>query len=163
MLETWSHRALFPDTTYGFDSGGDPQHIPDLTYEQFRSFHERYYHPSNARILFYGDDDPQERLRLLDAYLSAFERIEISSDIALQPRFAAPRHLTKTFAASEPEDHNAMVTINWMLDEIVDVETALALKILDYILIGTPAAPLHKALLDSGLPLRRRVRPRSSH
>jgi Zn-dependent M16 (insulinase) family peptidase len=151
MLATWSQRALFPDTTYGLDSGGDPQHIPDLTFEQFRSFHERYYHPSNARILFYGDDDPQERLRVLDAYLSAFERIEIASDIALQPRFEAPRHLTKTFAASEPEDHNAMVTINWMLDEIVDVEAALALKILDYILIGTPAAPLHKALLDSGL------------
>ena len=91
LLEGWSQRSLFPDTTYGLDSGGDPKHIPDLTYPQFKTFHERYYHPSNARITFYGDDDPQERLRLLDVYLSAFEPIEVESAVPLQQRFAAPR------------------------------------------------------------------------
>jgi presequence protease len=151
LLDGWSQRSLFPDTTYGFDSGGDPKHIPNLTYSQFKTFHERYYHPSNARILFYGDDDPEERLRLLDAYLSAFEPIEVESAIPLQKRFDAPKRMTRTFAASDGDAHNAMATVNWMLDEIVDTETALGLKILDYILVGTPAAPLHKALIDSGL------------
>ena len=58
MLYRASQHALFPDNAYGFDSGGDPRVIPNLTYEQFKTFHETYYHPSNARIFFYGDDDP---------------------------------------------------------------------------------------------------------
>uniref|UniRef100_A0A6N2L3X6 Peptidase M16 N-terminal domain-containing protein n=1 Tax=Salix viminalis TaxID=40686 RepID=A0A6N2L3X6_SALVM len=57
--------ALFPDNTYGVDSGGDPKVIPKLTFEQFKEFHGKYYHPSNARIWFYGDDNPTERLRIL--------------------------------------------------------------------------------------------------
>ena len=63
-------QALFPDNVYGFDSGGDPQVIPQLTYEQFTQFHATYYHASNARIFFYGDDDPEERLRRLDSGLA---------------------------------------------------------------------------------------------
>src|SRR5690606_10693811 len=63
LLGRVTEQSLFPDTVYSHDSGGDPAAIPDLTYEDFKSFHETYYHPSNARIWFYGDDDPQERLR----------------------------------------------------------------------------------------------------
>jgi Zn-dependent M16 (insulinase) family peptidase len=153
ILGRWSQQSLFPDTTYGVDSGGDPKHIPDLTYAGLKSFHARYYHPSNARLFFHGDDDPTERLRLLDAWLSAFERIAVDSAVALQPRFAEPRRSELTFVA--PEDERAarksMVTVNWMFGEVADVETALALAILDHILIGTPASPLRKALIDSGL------------
>ncbi len=68
LLSELSRQSLFPDITYGFDAGGDPRRIPDLTYAQFKHFHEQHYHPSNARLFFYGDDDPAERLRLLDAY-----------------------------------------------------------------------------------------------
>src|SRR5262245_23000834 len=145
VLRDWSQRSLFPDTIYGVDSGGDPKNIPDLTYEDFTSFHARYYHPSNARIFFYGDDDPDERLRLLDARLSEFQPIIVEPDVTLQPRFDAPRQLTRTFVAGdEPDAKRAMVTVNWMLDEVRDGETDLALAILEEILIGTPAAPLHK-------------------
>src|SRR5258706_10705069 len=79
VLHVQSQQSLFPENTYGLDSGGSPKHIPDLTYAQFKSFHERFYHPSNARIFFYGDDDPEERLRLLDAYLTEFEPTEVDS------------------------------------------------------------------------------------
>lgn len=72
VLGRYTRQAVFPDTTYGVDSGGDPAHIPDLTYENFVAFHRAHYHPSNARICFYGDDDPTERLRILDAYLGRF-------------------------------------------------------------------------------------------
>ena len=88
VLSDWSQRSLFPDTTYGVDSGGDPKRIPDLTYAEFKAFHERNYHPSAARLFFYGDDDPDERLRLLDARLREFEPIKVDGAIALQPRFA---------------------------------------------------------------------------
>src|SRR5262249_46671168 len=75
VLMEYSQQSLYPDVTYGVDSGGDPKVIPDLTYEQFKAFHTNYYHPSNARIYCYGDDPPEERLRLLDAYLRDFERL----------------------------------------------------------------------------------------
>ena len=81
-------RALFPDMTYAVDSGGDPAVIPELTYDEFKDFHGRYYHPSNARFWFYGDDDPEERLRILDTYLSEFEAREVDSTVHAQPLFS---------------------------------------------------------------------------
>ncbi len=157
MLRELSQQSLYPDITYGLDSGGDPHHIPDLTYAQLKSFHERHYHPSNARLFFYGDDDPDERLRLLDAYLSEFNRIAPDGAVPLQPRFSAPMRIARTYAAGRPEPgdnapvRETMVAVNWMFDEPADIETGLGFDILDYILIGTPAAPLRKALIDSGL------------
>jgi Zn-dependent M16 (insulinase) family peptidase len=153
VLHEQSQQSLFPENTYGLDSGGSPKHIPDLTYAQFKSFHERFYHPSNARIFFYGDDDPTERLRLLDAYLSEFDPIEVDSTVALQPRFDKPKRLERSYAGGQEEGDakQAMLTVNWMLDEVSDIETDLGLGILSYILLGTPASPLRKALIDSGL------------
>lgn len=154
MLNEFSQRSLFPNTVYGLDSGGDPRHIPDLTYADFKAFHGRYYHPSNARLFFYGDDDPGERLRLLDSWLSAFDAIAVDSISTLQKRFSAPQRLMRTFSASAGEsaaDRKAMATVNWMIDQIPDAETDLGLGILEHILIGTPASPLRKALVDSGL------------
>jgi presequence protease len=156
-LRELSQQSLYPDTTYGLDSGGDPKHIPDLTYEQFKAFHQGHYHPSNAKLFFYGDDDPDERLRLLGAWLAEFSRIPVAARVPLQRRFAAPKRLTHSYPAGQADRQQGeaaretMLTVNWMLDEVVDVETALALDILEHILIGTPAAPLYKALIDSGL------------
>ncbi|MFN8482481.1 MAG: insulinase family protein [Anaerolineae bacterium] len=145
--------SLFPDNTYAFDSGGNPSHIPDLTYAQFKGFHETFYHPSNARIFFYGDDHSGERLRRVDEYLRDYERREIPSEVQLQPRFAAPREVTATYPVGEETDaaRKSIVTINWMLDEIQDTERILALEILDHVLLGSLASPLRKALIDSGL------------
>jgi Zn-dependent M16 (insulinase) family peptidase len=150
LLSKLSQESLFPDNEYGVDSGGDPRHIPELTYANFKAFHERYYHPSNARIFLYGNDDPEERLRLLDAYLGEFSPARIDAPVALQPRFAAPKRVTESFPASDA-DAKAQVSVNWMLDEIGDVERDLALAMLNHILSGTPASPLRKALMDSGL------------
>jgi Zn-dependent M16 (insulinase) family peptidase len=150
-LNEFSQRSLFPDTVYGLDSGGDPRHIPDLTYANFKAFHQRYYHPSNARLFFSGDDDPDERLRLLDSWLRAFDSIAVDSMVALQKRFSAPRRLSRTFVAGAGKsDRRAMATVNWMIDQIPDTETDLGVGILEHILIGTPASPLRKALVDSG-------------
>ena len=149
---TNSTRSLFPDTVYGLDSGGDPRHIPDLTYADFKAFHQRYYHPSNARLFFFGDDDFDERLRLLDSWLCAFDPIAVDSMVTAEKSFSAPRRLSRTFAAgAEKSDRKAMATVNWMIDQIPDTETDLGVGILEYILIGTPASPLRKALVDSGL------------
>lgn len=152
LLYDHTRRALFPDSTYGLDSGGSPKHIPDLTYEQLRDFHRRHYHPSNARLFFHGDDDPEERLRFLDSWLRDFEPLAPDSDIVLQTPFDAPRRHVFPYPVSPDEaDPRAYVVVGWMLGENHDAETALGLHILGHLLIGTPASPLRKALIDSGL------------
>lgn len=143
--------SLFPDTTYGLSSGGDPRVMPDLTYEQFKAFHERYYHPSNAQIIFYGDDDPAKRLDMLDAVLSRFERSERAPVVPLQKRFDKPIRVEATYPADEDNPRNAFVSVNWMLDPTDDIEENLARSVLSLALFGTQAAPLYKKLTDSGL------------
>lgn len=152
VLYEQSQQSLFPDNVYGFDSGGDPAEIPNLTYEQFKSFHETNYHPSNAYLFFYGDDDPEERLRILNAYLDDFEPLVADSEVPLQPRFAEPRKFVFPYDAGDSTDEKkSLLTVNWLLSEVGDPETTLGLGILGSILIETPASPLRKALIDSGL------------
>lgn len=153
VLGKLSQLSLYPDTTYGVNSGGDPKAIPDLTYQYLRDFHARFYHPSNSRVVFYGDDDPIKRLEILDEVFSQFEATTPPSEIATQTRWSEPRRITETYAASPEEAgrKSAMVSVNWMLDEITDPELSLNLNILESVLVGTPAAPLRKALIDSGL------------
>jgi Zn-dependent M16 (insulinase) family peptidase len=153
VLAEYSIQSLFPDTPYGFDSGGDPKIIPNLTFEQFQAFHKKYYHPSNARIYFYGDDEPNERLKILNEYLKDFDAISIASSIQLQPPFRNPGVITRSFMVSNEgeTDTRGMVTVNWLLPETTDVQTNFALRILQYILLGMPASPLRKALIDSRL------------
>jgi len=153
LMHKTAQSALYPDTTYGKSSGGDPEVMPELTYQKFKRFHETFYHPSNARAFFSGDDDPGKRLEILDEYFSQFEPIKVEAEIGLQGRFNEPRRLEKTYAGNiaEGRRRDGMVTLNWMIDPAKDREEALANGILSYILVGNPAAPLRKALNDSGL------------
>lgn len=152
LLGKYGLEALFPEHPYGHDSGGDPRYIPDLTYAQFKRFHEEYYHPSNARIFFYGDDDPEERLRRASQYLQGFQKVEVDSTIPVKTRFSQPKWLEFPYDASQDENsRKGLVSVNWMLDEINEPELSLSVNILNHILIGTPASPLRKALIDSGL------------
>jgi len=152
LLYRASQQTLFPDNTYGVDSGGDPRDIPDLTYAEFKAFHATYYHPSNALIYFYGDDDPTQRLRMLDAVLSVFSAAPAVKPTALHPPFAQPRQTTAHYgvdagSASAPK---SMLLVNWALPEVTDQSLVMALNILSYALVGTQASPLRKALVDSG-------------
>jgi hypothetical protein len=153
-MRTVQH-ALFPDNTYGHDSGGDPRVIPELTFEEFKGFHERYYHPSNARFWFYGDDDPVQRLELLAAYLDDFEARPVDSTVKKQPLLKEPSKVVDRYAAGEgtgDEAPKAYVSVNWVLaEEPLDLETELAWGFLDYLLLGTSAAPLRRKLNESGL------------
>jgi presequence protease len=152
VLQQKIQSALYPDTTYAFDSGGDPAVIPDLTYESFVEYHQTYYHPSNARIYFYGDDDPEMRLVLMSEYLRGFEAIPVQSQIGLQKPFPAPRREVHPYEVGEDQkEPKSFITVNWMLPEIDDPELTLGLDIMEYVLIGSPASQLRKALIDSGL------------
>ncbi|MBW7881646.1 MAG: insulinase family protein, partial [Caldilineaceae bacterium] len=153
VLNRAAQHALFPDNAYSFDSGGDPRVIPQLTYEQFKRFHESYYHPSNARIFFYGDDDPAERLRRLDAVLGEYMAQPANGVVAVHPPFPAPRQTNVYFGADANTDlsRKAMMEVSWALPEITDPTLQMALGVLSYAIIGTQASPLRKSLVDSGL------------
>lgn len=152
-LSEMVQQRTYPDTCYGINSGGDPQVIPQLTYAQFIDFHRRYYHPANARIFVYGDDPEEKRLELLDAYLKDFPRIEVDSSVGLQAPFPAPAEASLPYEVSEDEQNpKALVAVGWALAEgYRDPQLSLGLAILGHILTGTPASPLRKTLIDSGL------------
>ncbi len=152
LLNEFSMRTLFPDTIYKYDAGGDPKEIPNLTYEEFKEFHARFYHPSNAFIWFYGNDDPYERLRFIDHFIKDFEKKPIESHIKSQPFVNNPRYISKYFMTDKSRDESkGMVTINWLLPDIPDQTLRISFMILEHILIGMPGSPLKKALIESGL------------
>ncbi|MCF8107954.1 MAG: insulinase family protein, partial [Desulfohalobiaceae bacterium] len=151
LLTELSQQSLFPDTAYGLDSGGHPETIPELRYEQFLEFHRTHYHPSNAKIFLYGDDDPRKRLAILDAYLQEFDHLEMNAIPGLQPRFTKPRRMEAFYPADENNGQGCRLTMNWLLDVTTHAELNILLHILETLLIGMPASPLRKTLLDSGL------------
>ena len=147
----WSHRALLPDTPYGFDSGGDPTVLPDLTYEDFLGFHRTCYHPSNARIFLYGNIPTDHYLELLDrSFLSHFGRLEIALEVPDQPRWESPRELVVTCPSDGPEGPTS-ITVSWLLDTVTEPANLIAHELLSYVLLGTSAGPLRRALIESGL------------
>jgi Zn-dependent M16 (insulinase) family peptidase len=155
--ETLMYKAiqenLFPETPYAHDSGGDPEKIPDLTYEQFREFHKTYYSPTNARFFLYGEIPTKENLVFLEEILAGFESVHVDSSISLQPRWSAPRQVHEFFPVDRDEKKDGKTTVNmaWMTAENTDAETAMLLTIIADLLAGSAASPLRKALIDSGL------------
>ncbi|HUV32628.1 MAG TPA: insulinase family protein, partial [Devosiaceae bacterium] len=153
LLGEESRRSLFPDSVYGQRFGGQPAAIPELSYDNLKRFHTRYYHPSNARVFFSGDGDPARRLEIVARYFSQFEPARIDAQIAPQPRFTAPRQVHETYPGTRDDERrrDGMVTVNWLLDTPADRTESLTMHALEHVLIGTPASPVRKALTDSGL------------
>lgn len=154
VLQRQILNSLFPDTPYRNESGGDPDFIPDLTYEAYLDFHRRYYHPCNSYIYLYGDMDVAEKLRWLDEeYLSHYEKITIDSAIREQKPFAKPVELVKKYpiSSTETEEDNTYLSYNLVVGTVLDKKLYLAFDILDYALVSAPGAPVKKALLDAGI------------
>lgn len=146
--------ALFPHTTYGYESGGAPESIPDLTYEQFLEFHRTYYHPSNSYIYLYGDMDMAEKLQFIDEhYLSAFDALEVDSVVVGEPPFSEPVRRVKQYPISEGEnaEENAYLSWNLAVGDSLDRELYVAFQVLDFALCSVPGAPLKKALIEKGI------------
>ena len=156
LIGRYNQQSIFPDNAYGFDSGGDPAVMPDLSYEQFRSFYQRHYHPSNSLIFFYGDDHSGERLRLVDGYLRHYRSAQRVDAPPLQAQIPSTRRFVYGYDAGEENGaadaaKRSYLSMNWLMNEVVDQDATLALQVLSYILVSTQASPLRKALIDSGL------------
>ena len=146
--------ALYPDTTYRFNSGGEPADIPGLTHEQLKAFHQRHYHPSNAFFYTYGDLPLERHLAFIsETVLGRFTRIDPHTDVAAQPRWSEPRSATYHYALDPSEDleRKHQVCLAWLLADVQDTFQALALTLLEQILLGNSASPLRKVLIESGI------------
>lgn len=144
----------FPQNCYGFESGGDPEAIPNLTQADFAAFHQKFYHPSNSFIYLYGDVDIAEQLAYLDReYLSAYEKIDVDSTIDFQPAFKEMKRVAEVYPIGEDESsaEKSFLSLNLVVGDTLDTLTNLGLEILTHALFLSPAAPLRKALIDSGL------------
>ncbi len=154
LLSRRLDKHLYPTTTYRHNSGGEPEDIPALTWQQLRDFHARYYHPSNAWFFTSGNLDVTEILALVDErVLRRFERIEPDSEVPLEQRLDKPVRVTENYPLDrgEPLDKRSMVQVAWLAGDINDSFERLSMSLLAALLLGNPAAPLYKALLDSGL------------
>jgi len=154
VLERFIMNGLFPDNTYGQESGGDPKCIPDLTYEEYLHFHRKYYHPSNSYIYLYGDMDVEERLRFMDEhYLKNFLATGVDSVIPLQKPFGQMKDLSKPYAVAVDADctEKTYYAFATAMDITMDQEACRAFELLSYVLVEMPGAPLKKALLDAGI------------
>lgn len=154
VLEREIMNSLFPDTAYGVESGGDPEVIPELTYEEFLAFHKSFYHPSNSYIYLYGDMDMAENLQFIDEnYLNKFDSLEIDSEIKKQSSFGEVKELQIEYPISEAEseEENAYLSYNAVVGDSLDKELYVAFQILDYAISSAPGAPLKTALIDKGI------------
>ncbi len=155
VLERELESALYPDTTYACESGGDPAVIPELTYEEFKAFHSSYYHPSNSYIYLYGNMDMAEKLHFLDAeYLCHFDAISVDSEIKTQTPFAEEVRRVRPYSIGEEEDVEGKAYLAYTHtfgEDTLDRELYLAIQILEYVLCTVPGAPIKQALTDAGL------------
>ncbi len=154
VLEREVMNSLFPDTPYGTESGGDPDVIPGLSYEEYLDFHRKYYHPSNSYLYLYGNMDMAEQLEFIDReYLSGFDALEVDSTIPVQSVFDGPKEIHREYSISESESEkeNAYLAYNTVIGENLDRKLYLAFQVLDYALCSAPGAPLKEALTERGI------------
>lgn len=146
--------TIFPDNEYQYESGGDPDCIPELTYEEFMDFHKKYYHPSNSFIYLYGDIDPVERLEFIhNEYLSKYDYLDVNSRLTEQTPFAEPHDEYRAYSIGENEDDKDKTYIAYTttFGKCTDVKIYYAMNVLEYALITMPGSPVKKALVDAGL------------
>ena len=147
-------KALFPSSTYRYNSGGEPAEIPSLSYEQLKEFHRSHYHPSNAFFYTYGNLPLKDHLAFIEAQvLSQFERIDPGTVVSSQARWDHPQSVSYPYPFNPQEDaaKKCQVCLAWLTADIQDTFDVLTLTLLEQILLGNSASPLRKALIDSSL------------
>lgn len=145
---------LFPNTTYGFNSGGEPANIPDLSYEQLQSFYRTHYHPDNAIFITYGDISAREhQLKFEQLALQSFAPLDTHIEVPLEQPFESPNRCTKYYplADGEKADRNTHQVIGWVIGDIRDPLELMTAHLLSSVLLENSASPLQQVLETSEL------------
>ena len=153
---TSAKKYMNPNNQFCYESGGNPEKIPDLTYEDFLAFHQKYYHPSNSFIVLYGDVDAIERLENIDReYLSKYDYLKVDSEVLDQKPFERPVEAYETYSIADDEDENGKSFVAYVstFGKGNDIKLNIAMDVLDYALLSMPGAPVKQALIDAGLAM----------
>ena len=146
--ERWKY--LMSDTEYKYNSGGNPNKIPDLTYREFVEYYKKYYHPTNATFIIYGDIDNKKILKKLDEnFLSYFKKGEKAKTTKLQKKFLKPKRKNIKFLSSMPEK-SSMLSLSFLMDKIDNSKNNMLLNIFSNILVEETSR-LYKNIMDSNL------------
>lgn len=154
VLSAYTIFSLFPETQYSYESGGDPEVIPSLSYTEFINFYKKMYHPSNSRIFLYGDCDFEEQLKFIDEeYLSKYEALDVNAEVAMQAPFEKPVRVEKEYSISDDEstDDATFLTYNVVVSDYKDKLTTEAMNVIDYALCSVPGAILKERLTKAGI------------
>ncbi|MHC4870976.1 MAG: insulinase family protein [Planctomycetota bacterium] len=153
FIDRYQSKRIFAGSTYGFDSGGDPDAIPQLTYQQFKDFHAEYYHPSNSRTFLYGNLPTEKHLAFLNDVFKDYEKIQVNSEVSPTVKSDIECREEIPYPASDAENRadNSAVVLSFYTGRITDEIDSLGMSLLEAILLDTSASPLRKALIDSKL------------
>lgn len=148
------NRVLLSETSYKYVSGGAPEEIPSLTYEAFKEYHKKYYHPSNCKMIIYGNCNVEKYLEFIDSgYLSKFDEIDVKSEIGIQKRYDSIEDIVGTYPVSKEEslENKCYILKSYLLDEVKDRKKDLSFSILSTILSELDSSPLRRAVIESGI------------
>ena len=147
-------RSLLNDTCYGYSSGGDPEFIPNLTYEQFLDFHRTLYHPANSYIFLYGNGHLDKQLKFIDEnYLNEFDKIELNVEIKKQVPSGVKKEVREYYNVSPSDslENKDYLSLNFFQGEVKDLEDSMLVDVISNVLVKSEAAPLKMELLKAGL------------
>ena len=152
VLDEEMNKLLFPDNCYSFVSGGKPENIPDLTYQNYVESHTRFYHPSNSYIFLDGNVNLEEVLTRLDSFLCKYDRVEINADIPMQ-QCVSPAEATCRYevGAGEGLENKTILSQGWVVGNFDEPEKRIACTVLSELLCASNESPLKKALVNHGL------------
>lgn len=141
---------IFPSIN---NSGGDPQKITDLTYQQLKDFHASHYHPSNARVFTYGDMPLEDHLQEVNARLEKFEPLKRSMDIMVPIELSSPQSITVKGPVDPLVDANMQhkTSLSWVFGDTSDVVETFSLGLISALLTDGYGSPLYKSLIEAGL------------
>ncbi|HEB29112.1 MAG TPA: peptidase M16, partial [Porticoccus sp.] len=147
-------KYLYPTTTYHYNSGGDPECIPDLTHEQLKAFYQTHYHPSNAIFMTYGDTPAAElQATFEEQALARFEPLGVEISVPDEKRYQKPIAIEEAYAFNEEgsTDNKTHIVLSWLLGKATDLEASMEAHLLCSILLDNSASPLQKALETTDL------------
>jgi presequence protease len=147
-------KYLYPTTTYHYNSGGEPECIPDLTHEQLKAFYQTHYHPSNAIFMTYGDTPADElQATFEEQALSRFEPLGVEISVPDEQRYLKPIAIEEAYAFNEEGSTNnkTHIVLSWLLGKATDLEACMEAHLLCSILLDNSASPLQKALETTDL------------
>jgi Zn-dependent M16 (insulinase) family peptidase len=147
-------KYLYPTTTYHYNSGGEPECIPDLTHEQLKAFYQTHYHPSNSIFMTYGDTPAAElQATFEEQALARFEPLDVEISVPDEQRYQEPIAVEEAYAFNEEgsTDNKTHIILSWLLGKATDLEASMEAHLLCSILLDNSASPLQKALETTDL------------